>query len=311
MDVFTWEFDAPTGTYKNHELSRRLWEQAVAETRFVDFTQPIDGFGKGMGESVTLTRVKAMAEPSDVTLIEGTRIPEDEFEITTRQISISEIGRAVPYTSLSQDLSMYDLMNPIQRKLLEQLRLSLDTMASKAFKKTPLKATPEASNALNIATNGSFGGSAAAATVSHVSKMRDSLFGTYFVPPWSNGDYVMLAHTNLLRKFKDDTNWETWHKYTDPSAKYNSEVGRFEQVRFVEVNHTSALSSLSKVGGQAVIFGQDAVALAEVMTPELRVAAPDDFGRSRAVAWYGILNFDIIWETANAGEVKIMQVGNS
>ena len=153
-NLFNWEFDAPSGTYKNHELSSRLYEQAVAETKFMDFVTPQEGFGMGMGESVTLTRIKAIAEASDATLIEGQRIPEEEFELTTKSITVTEIGRALPYTSLSNDLSAYDIVNPIQRKLMEQLRLTLDTSAAGAFKKTMLRYRPTGATAGNLQTTG-------------------------------------------------------------------------------------------------------------------------------------------------------------
>jgi len=68
---------------------------------------------------------------------------------------------------------------------------------------------------------------------------------------------------------------------------------------------------LSSVLGEGVVFGADAVAMAEVATPELRAAIPQDFGRQRAVAWYGILAFDVIWDTGNAGQAKVLHVGST
>lgn len=308
-DIFSWEFDAPSGTYKNHALSRRLYEQAVAETKFMDFTNPVENFGRGMGESVTLTRIKAMSEPDDATLTEGIRIPEDEFALTTKSITVTEIGRAVPYTSLSMDLSAFDLMNPIQRKLMEQLRLVLDTNAATAFKKTPIKFSPTSTTAGSFNTSSDPSATDAAFQVYHVGVVRDYLFDTLFAPGWGGGDYVTLMRTKGIRSIKADDDWEKWHMYTDPAAKYNGEVGRLDTTRFVEINHSNALGQATNLG-EGVTFGMDAVVLAEVITPELRVAQPDDFGRSKAVAWYGVLKFDIVWETANAGECKIVHITN-
>ena len=39
-----------------------------------------------------------------------------------------------------------------------------------------------------------------------------------------------------------------------------------------------------------------------------RAGLPEDFGRSKSVAWYGILKFDIPWDTANVGEAKSIHV---
>ena len=85
-----------------------------------------------------------------------------------------------------------------------------------------------------------------------------------------------------------DPAWEEWHKYTNPQAKYNGEVGRWEHIRLLKTNHNGALGKVGtgSVLGEGVVFGRDAVAMAEVLTPELRAAIPGDFGRSKAVAWY-------------------------
>jgi len=50
--------------------------------------------------------------------------------------------------------------------------------------------------------------------------------------------------------------------------------------------------------------------MAEVMSPELRAAVPQDYGRSKGIAWYGILGYAEIYNTANAGEARIVHVGS-
>ena len=310
---FTWNFDAPTGTYKSHAMSMKLYEAAMANSVFLDHVATAEGYGKGKGETVTLTRVRNIAEPASADLDEMMRIPEDEFDLSTKLITVKEIGRSVPYTSLSLDLSEFDLENPIQSKLREQMRMVLDTKASKAFKKAMIKYAPTGASTANIAVNGTFG---AAATVNlnffHVEEIRDYMYDTIHVPPVEGDKYIGIFRTLGLRGLKRDTKWEEWHKYTDPTAKFTGEVGQIEGVRFIESNHGNALGKVGSgnVLGEGVVFGMDAVAIAEAMTPELRAAIPDDFGRAKAVAWYGILEFDIIWDTGNDGEARIVHVGS-
>ena len=137
------------------------------------------------------------------------------------------------------------------------------------------------------------------------------MYDTLLVPPYEGDDYVCLISTKGKRGIVSDPAWETWHKYTDPSAKYKSEIGRLENVRFVEINNRSALSGSLGTGGvlgEAVFFGDDAVAMAVAEDPELRAAIPQDFGRAKSVAWYGILEFGIVWNSANPGESKIVHV---
>lgn len=312
MAQFTWTFDAPTGTYKSHAMSSRLWEASVEMSVFMDHVgTPIDGYGRNSGETVTLTRVAAIAEPDSAVLEEGIRIPEDEFALSTASITVQELGRSVPYTNLALDLSEFDLENPIQRKLREQMQLVLDTMVAAAFKKAKVKYVPTGGTTSTITTNGTAGAQALSnMNIFHVEEIRDYMFDTLRVPPLGNGDYLGIFRTLGIRGLKRDNDWEEWHKYTDPQAKFNGEVGRIEGMRFIETNHANALGKkgLSSVLGEGVIFGDEAVTIAEAMTPELRAAIPQDFGRSKAVAWYGILAFEPIWDTGSAGEAKIVHV---
>jgi N4-gp56 family major capsid protein len=317
MAQFTWTFDAPTGTYKNFTLSSRLWEAAVENSVFMDHVQAVEGYGKKQGETVTLVRVRNITEPLSADLDETVRIPEDEFTLSSRSITVKELGRAIPFTSLSDDLSMFDLENPIQRKLREQMRLVLDTKAAVAFRQAMIKYTPTgaqsypAPGGVPIGTFNTSGTVAVPATrlmeFFDVETIRDYMFDTLQVPPLESGDYLGIFRTRGIRHLKRDPKWEEWHKYCDPQAKFNGEVGRIEGVRFIETNHANAVRNLAIIS-EGFIFGDEGMAMAEALTPELRAAIPGDFGRSRAVAWYGILEFGLIWDTANPGEAKVIHV---
>lgn len=317
MAQFTWTFDAPTGTYKNHALSSKLFEAAVENSQFMEHVRPVDGYGRNMGETVTLTRVRNVTEPTNADLDENLRIPEDDFQLSVRSITVTELGRAIPYSSLSGDLSKFDLDNPIQRKLREQMRLVLDTKAATAFKEAKVKYVPTGTSGSptnNIATNGTPGAQASRnLQVFDIEQIRDYLFDTLHAPTLENDDYLGIFRTLAIRGIKSDSNWDEWHKYTDPQAKFNGEVGRIEGIRFLESNHANALGKIgaASVLGEGVVFGEDGVAMAEAMTPELRASIPGDFGRSKAVAWYGILAFGIIWDTGNAGEARVVHVSST
>src|SRR5580765_5922076 len=266
MASFNWTFDAPTGTYKSHALASKLYEAAVENSVFVDHVRPVDGYGRNKGETVTLTRVQNINEPTTADLEETVRIPEDEFNLTTKTITVTELGRAVPYTNLPQDLSEYDIENPIQRKLRDQMRLVLDTKAATAFKLAKVKYVPTGATTNNITTNGTPG---ATATVNmnffHVEEIRDYMFDTLQVPPLEGDDYLGIFRTLGLRGIKRDTKWEEWHKYLDPQAKYNGEVGRIEGIRFIECNHARALA---KVGSGSVLG--EALSSVKTRSPSLR-----------------------------------------
>lgn len=83
----------------------------------------------------------------------------------------------------------------------------------------------------------------------------------------------------------------------------------------MEVNNTNSLSATLGTGsvlGEAVFFGDDPVAMATVIDPELRAKESGDYGRSKGVAWYGVYGFDQIWyDSANAGEARVVHVTSS
>lgn len=312
MSGFQWNFDAPSGTYKNHDLSEKLRFAAISETKFMQFVKPEPGYGKKKGESVTITRVSNLDEPSDGRLDENREIPEDGLTLTTIAITVKEWGRSVPYTSLAEDLSMFNIENIIQMKLKDQMKLTMDTAAADAFKTGKIKAIPDGTSSITFDTDGT------ASTVAqsnlqmyHVEAIRDYMFNTLNIPAYEGDDYIALVNTKAKRGLINDPNWEKWHQYTDPSKKFNSEIGRIENCRFIEVNHSNALAGNLGSGGvlgECVFFGADAVAMAVVEDPELRAAMPKDFGRKKSVAWYGVLEFGIIWDTANPGEARIVHV---
>lgn len=313
MAEFQWSFDAPTGTFKQHALSRRLYMAALEDSVFMEHVQPIESFGRKMGENVTLTRIATIAEPNSIDLTEGERIPEDTYSVSTTSITVTEVGRAVPYTSLAEDLSFYDISNSIQRRLRDQLTLGLDTKVATAFKQAQVKYIPTGIASGTFDTDGTASTAASAnMNVFHVEEIADYMYDT-LQTPMVGGDYVGIFRTLGLRGIKRDPAWEEWHKYTDPQAKFNDEIGRIENVRFIRTNHGNALGRVgnSNVLGEGVVFGQDSVAMAEVLTPELRAGLPQDLGRSKVVGWYGILEFGLIWDTANAGEARVVHVTSS
>lgn len=312
---FQWSYDAPSGTYKNHDLSNALRVAAIAETKFMQFVRPEPGYGKKQGESITITRVSNIAVPTNGRLTENERIPEDEVVLSTVAITVSEWGRSVPYTSLAQDLGKFDIENIIQKQLKNQMSLVMDSAAADAFQTAKVKAIPDGVASLTFDTDGTASTQATVnLNVYHVEQIRDYMFSTLYVPPAEGDDYIGLLHTNAKRGLMSDPAWENWQKYTDPSKKFNSEIGRMENIRFVEINNANALSGTlgaSSVLGEAIFFGDDAVVMAVAEDPELRASMPQDFGRAKAVAWYGILEFGLVWDTATAGEARVVHVTSS
>lgn len=316
MATHGWTADGPSGVYKNHKLSAKIRMAAIAEAKFMQFVKPEPGYGKKMGESITITRVSNVTVPTSDVLNENVRIPEDTMSLSTQALTVSERGRSIPYTSLALDLAHFDLANAIQSKLRDQLSLSMDNAAATAFKSGQVKAIPTGVAATTFDTDGT-ASSAAVSNLNmyHIEQIRDYMFGTLNIRPFMGDDYMAIISYKAKRGIFNDPNWRDWQKYTDPSKKFNGEVGRVENIRFIEQNNTTALSATKGTGsvlGEGVFFGEDPVVMGVVQDPELRAKESEDYGRSKGVAWYGIYGFEQVWDdSANAGEARVIHLTSS
>jgi N4-gp56 family major capsid protein len=314
----TWVANVVDGVLRNHFISSQIFYASVAETKFDEFATEVDDYGLHSGESATLTRISNIVEPLDGTLIETQRIPEDDFKISATQVPVREMGRAIPYTELLRDFAHFNLDNAIQRKLRQQMTLILDTMYAKACKLSLLRYTPTgvvATPTNSFTTTGTFGAVASRSLLVYdLEELATILYDTYQAEPYEGDDYIGIFRFRSLMTVRRDPAWQIWHQYTDPQAKYNGETGRIEQIRCIETNHAQALAYVGtgNVLGEGVVFGADSYAMAENVTPELRAGIPQDYGRSRGIAWYGQIGAKLVWsqDSSNPGESNLIYIGS-
>ncbi len=313
---FQWEADFESGVMRNHTLSSKIREASIAECLFLRFVTPEPGYGRGKGDSITITTIKNLAEPTNATIREGERVPIDRLQQASVTITVNTMGRGVEYDEKTKLLAHYDPQDKIQKALRRQLKLVMDTAAAAAFKTAKLIAIPTSLTAVTWDTDGTPSTTATQnLTVAHVKEIRDKMSDTYHIPGRNGGErYACLISTKAARGIKNDPEFLAW-KQGDPdrarSVLEQSKIGTIENIDFYESNHTNALSNAKGTGsvlGEAVFFGDDAVVMAVALDPELRAAIPANFGLERAVAWIGILAFGATSNTANDGEAKIIRV---
>jgi len=117
-------------------------------------------------------------------------------------------------------------------------------------------------------------------------------------PKINNDFYVCFLHPHQARHMRDDSRWLNVQQYAFSSREVSppiiGEIGRIEDVRFVETTQmpvdTSSVFDIYK----AVIFGDDAYAFAEGLPVELREQTNDSFGRKHGLAWYSIFGQSIL-----------------
>lgn len=307
---FQWSGSITAGVSRNHALSSDLRFASIAETLVLQFARTEPGFGANQGESVTIQRVRNIAEPTSAVLSQSGKIPVDQMAMSTKTITVTEFGRAVGFTRLAQLLNKFDPENAIQKSLKKQMKLTLDTVAGTAIKNGMIRFGPTS------AVGGTFTTDAGVTsvtgtnnmTVAHVKLIRDYMRKSLHVDPYQGQAYMALVSTKACRGVKDDPEFHSWRQYLRPGEVFfNAEVGEIEKCRFIEIDHDNVLTErgTGSAVGEAVFFGDDVLALAEVEAPELRMAIPGDFSRQHAIAWYGVLGMAGTWsDSANDGEAR-------
>lgn len=292
-----WVFDAPSGTYKNHALSRNIRREALANVQTLRFMRPESGFGKKRGESVTITRILQL--PVATRVNEQDRLPSGRPAIETKQVNVSQWGFKIPMTEFEQHLSHFNIMDPFQAALRDQITLTMDVMSADAMKLTDTKYTP-------LATGGEFVTDGTADSLSDrnlgvqdLRRIWDELHGNLKCPTFKNGKYVAILSTRAARGLKNDPEYKDWLAPTDSSPLITGKLKDIEGFTIFESNHAAAYADLigsSTVTGDGIFFGDDAGGLVRISDPEIRAGIPEELGTFREIGWVGTLEAFLVWE---------------
>ena len=266
---------------------------------------------------------------------ENQRMPETQFSIAQRSLTIQEFGNSVPFTEKVERLGEHDVKDVIDQTLRDDARKTLDRMVAYQFFRTPLRAVPASGTSTTsvvLSTNGiASQTNNVAMNNDHVKAVVD-IMKERNIPAFEGDDYLAISHPTTLRTFKNAL--EDIHVYTDTGIAmvYAGEVGRYESTRFIEQNEMpkghandaaftdddsdvdyvySAVDDAwaNGLSSWCLFFGADTVIEAPAVPEEIRAKLPQDFGRDNAVAYYymgeaGLCHTDalnarvVVWDSA-------------
>jgi len=299
-----WVFDAPSGTYKNHALSKDIRREALANTLTLRFMRPEPGFGKQKGESVTITRILQL--PIATRVNEQDRLPSGRPAIETKQVSVSQWGFKIPITEFEKRLTHFNIMDPFQAALRDQIAITMDVMAADALKLTDTLYTP-------LTTGGEFvtDGTADSTSdrnlgVQDLRRIWDELHANLLCPTFKNGKYVAILSTRAARGLKNDPEYKDWLAPTTADPLLTGKLKDIEGFSIFESNHAAAYADLigaSTTTGGGVFFGADAGGLVRISDPEIRAGIPEELGTFQEVGWVGTLEAFLVWERPTLSRV--------
>jgi N4-gp56 family major capsid protein len=313
-----WAVNSLGGFMYSRQLSNVLRMAVQPLVKFRQFADVRDASqqGKKKGDIFTWDVFSDVATAGG-NLVETNTMPETNFTITQGTLTISEAGNSVPYSGKLDNLSKFPVMELIQKVLKNDAVKAFDRLAWSQFNQTPLRVIPTAgtaTDAITLYTNGTVTGTNQIAfNNSHAKAIVDTMKERN-IPAYIGDDYYALAWPTTLRTFKN--NLETIHQYSETGFKLimNGEIGRYENVRYVEQTNiakgisSDGLTGSAWTGGDSdwiFFFGNDTVAEAIAVPEEMRGKIPSDYGRSKGVAWYYLGGFGIVHTLAsNARIVK-------
>ena len=140
-----------------------------------------------------------------------------------------------------------------------------------------------------------------------VAVVKDAIevLSTANAPKYDGNYWICFLHPHQSRDLRDDGAWINASNYGDPEARFNGEIGRIDDCRFIE----TTLMCNGKAGEsdpaykkelaqgqegnktnvyQAVVFGDAYYGIAWSLPVELRDNGVEDFGRKRSLGWYAI-----------------------
>lgn len=308
-----WSPSADGGFFANPTLSRKLRYAAQPMLKCRPYARPVDGFGKGKGDTVDYDKISNV-QTQGGEIQETQRMPETKYLIRRGQIIVKEFGNSIPWTGKLETLSTFDITNPTQKVMRDDQVKVIDKTVATKLKDTKIKVYATVPTGATFNTAGSMGAGTQNMNLTILKDMIDKMVED-LVPPATggpDGDFVLLGTQKALRGLIDDPEFQEWTKYTQADKLLSGEVGKIYRARVIITTHTDALTKKnSGTVGEALLLGDDSVVEAVALPEELRAKTPDDYGRSKGIGWYFLGNWVHAWDFATDAEYRVMHFGSS
>ena len=299
--------DGQGAFFTNPRLSEELRHALVPLMKFRQFVDIKEGWGKGVGATLKFDKIGRISTAGG-TLVETNAMPEHQFTITRGTVGMQEFGNSIPYTGKLEALSNFDVQNPTIRVLRDDMASILDKACGVEFRKTGRKytATSTVAGALESVADGDTLGSAknikGGWRLFHIREVVKELKARD-IPRYDGENFICIASIYFIHELMKDSEWLNNVRYGDPGRLFSGEIGRCYGVRFIEEsNHLADTMGSGGDYGEAVIFGKEAVMEGIVLPEEIRAKVPTDYGRSKGIAWYGIMGWEKMWKHTDSGQ---------
>lgn len=285
--------------------SKEIEFKAMPIMRFVQFAKVKTELGTQPGLTIQMMTYNNLKKGGELT--EGVRMSPQSLSSTMKSITVGERGNAVAVSELALKTSFTDIMADATTLLSRDVALTLDTELRDTALGYNANGEGVANHIYGRKADGAKIASRADITkdnVLTVATIKDAveILATNNTPKFQGAYYICFVHPHQSRVLRDDPAWIEASKYGAPDQLFTGEIGRIDDVRFIETTlmcngavgeddpayKADLVSSDGTKVYQAVLFGEDYYAYAVGLPVELRDNGVTDFGREHGLAWYSI-----------------------
>jgi len=300
--------------------SKEILFQAMPILRFEQFAVKKTELGVTPGLTINFMRYNNLGVASQ--LVEGIRMQTAPLTASQFSITVAEQGYAVAVSELLLNASFDDVMASASRLLGRNMATYLDISA----RNTLLQASSQIfgyqkdTGALNnqVYYNVGTAGSGNATLTGDFNLTSQTIYdavetlATKNVPRLGEA-YVCFVHPHQSRWLRNDPQFIEMTKYAAPGSFMLGEIGRLNDVVFIETTQVRNVVGGAGAGWtadtttngvttgngaanryDAIFIGDNAFGHAISLPVELRDGGILDFGREHALAWYAIWGLGLI-----------------
>lgn len=296
--------------------SKEILFQAMPILRFEQFAVKKTELGVTPGLTINFMRYNNLGQATQ--LVEGIRLQTNPLTASQFSITVAEQGYAVAVSELLLNASFDDVMASASRLLGRNMATYLDVSA----RDTLLQASSEIygyqkdTGTLNnqVYYNPGTKGSGRASLTGDFYLTSQTVYdavetlATKNVPRLGE-TYVCFVHPHQSRWLRNDPQFIEMTKYAAPGNFMMGEIGRLNDVVFIETTQvrrtpngagagytadTAGVGNGNADRYDAIFIGDNAFGHAISLPVELRDGGILDFGREHALAWYAIWGLGLI-----------------
>lgn len=311
------------GYYASFNLSKDLRQGVKATAKFRQFCDIRDAFGsvKKTGQTFTWDVIPTMSRGNRA-LSETNTIPQGQQTIIQGTLTMSERGNSIPYTEFLESLAMVSVRQPIMKVLKYDAMCDIDCLVHQQMNSTLLRVsatgTAAGDSIVTVTTGTSTTTVSQQISTANFKAVIDVMKGRN-IPYYTDSEYVAIARPEGLRGLKNGL--EALHQYTETGLEmiFTGEIGRYESTRVVEQTvipkggaadsttfdpFSDTADAWNTAGTDWMFFlGADTVCEAVHTEEEIRAKIPDDYGRSKGIAWYALLGYGLTHTNATQARI--------